>query len=182
MHIISFNPHNKSTRQALLLSAFGRWRYESLLGQCHKEIKRQKTYTRSQVYQFFKHMQAFNYYPLVPLLFHSSQFKQGSYFHYRRACPYQSCRFMNYKSIIPGEVGITYTAGEISILGTDGWATKVELLFTCLCLFHFPFGRVLTPKSALIYYQLIPVREKASLHTTQLTFYLKFHSRLQVFS
>ena len=79
---------------------------------------------------------------------------------------------MNTKNTVPGKVGITYTSGEISILGSDGWAAEVELLFICLGLLHFPFGRVLTPKSAFIYYQFIPVREKAFLSSTQLTYYL----------
>lgn len=68
---------------------------------------------------------------------------------------------MNNKNIIPGEVGITYTASEVSILGADGGAAKVKLLFTCLGLFSFPFGRVLTPKSAFIYYQFISAKEKS---------------------
>lgn len=78
----------------------------------------------------------------------------------------------------PGKVGITYAASEICILGTDGWATEVELLFPCLCVFCFPFGRILTPKSAFVYYQFISARETVSLSTTQLTSDLEFHSRL----
>lgn len=64
------------------------------------------------------------------------------------------------KSIVPDKVGIAYASREVSILGTDGWATEVKLLLTCFCLLCFLFQRILIPVSACIYDQLMSAKEK----------------------
>lgn len=160
---------DKPTKQVLLLSVFCRWRNEGLLSHNNTGTKEQETYNPK--YVSCSSAWTFNCYLVRSVNFIIINFTSVSISLLYWSISIRPIRWL--KISIPGKVGIAYASGEISILRTNGWATKVELLLACLNLFRFFACKSLNPL-AFVYYQFISAKERGFIHSTShpnMTFY-----------